>query len=787
PAIRKASASKHLDAVNKALSMLGLVPDTSAQEERRQETTTRHQAALDKALNVLGVAREPSEEEERQQQQASAHHQQAISKALHMLGKPAPPVADRPAEVAREVALPPIEPEPPEEEAAPEEEVIPLPDLEALDAPSAREDREATESIDLATAIDVDLERPKAIPRDYAVAILNAVVLLAAAGSALYAGGIVTRDGLADGAWREFSLGAGAVLCGASALFALRMSIHLRAALAGTSALLLHALLLVLLTPRAPLSPGVAEVACGLTSLLGAALVLQTAHPLAVLMGFGIALVLPRWFAPEPAVFLPYVVAINAVTGFCALRLRRLQASVAAAVLTGVLLVPAPYAVPAAYGGVLAALYLAQVIAAPFVARRQTRVAAVLAFPALAGVAWTVHQLYQGPGWIKVGALFVLATGLGLFAIQLHRRHEILRGTLKAGAVLLLLSSLPAGLAGANLGPFALYLSLLFGVFALSLCDAYLRAVGSLTLVVAVALIVKEGPSAPLALASAVAATVLCAVRAKGANPPALRLLLGALAHASLLYGLALLVPADFLAYVWLGLALAHQVAGRKLKLLFLEAGAALTAGAAAVWVVSVQPAEPLSLAIAGAALAPHFLLVDPERSRAGEFYLLAGQLLGLAALALWVPGPLGLLGSLALLTVLYLPYGPRGTLRTHARFLTLLLLARCFLPDILAWPVAMRWANLRFAAMLACAVPALVNVRLAAEGRAVTTVLASAVVGTAVHLETGVWQVGLVAALAVAAGSWFLASAEEARTAEAVEEDETEERPEEIELAGEG
>ena len=93
-------------------------------------------------------------------------------------------------------------------------------------------------------------------------------------------------------------------------------------------------------------------------------------------------------------------------------------------------------------------------------------------------------------------------------------------------------------------------------------------------------------------------ASVLCAVSAKTSNPRSLRLLLGAIAHGSLLYAVVRLAPAEFVAYTWLALALAYQAVARRWKLLFLQAGAALTAGGAAVWVCLALPPDALRYAI---------------------------------------------------------------------------------------------------------------------------------------------------------------------------------------------
>ncbi|MHC4819782.1 MAG: hypothetical protein ACYTF8_17180, partial [Planctomycetota bacterium] len=423
PEVRRASQTRHQSAVNKALSMLGLVPDVAEEKEERKEQSAKHQAAIQKALTVLRVGAPPPEEEDAEQaKEQSAKHQAAIGKALHVLGKAPPPEeedaeqlkqqsakhqaalgkalhalgkAPPPADLTQDVALPQAD-EPPEQppevtaeepseetaeippeelkagavvapsvddledetpaealaealaeaadeslieafdeprdetssaviaealdKAADEDETsdamadevsadaieeltdeeldetsdetsiealnealelkedeadeiltakvldevaaqveaesatIPLPDLDFLDAaPGDGAHGDMTPAVDLDTALDIDLERPRAGARDYAVAILNALVLLGAAAAALYAAGIFRADGIAQESWREIGVGSAAVLTGAFALFALNLSIHLRAALAGASALLLHALLLMLLAPRMPL------------------------------------------------------------------------------------------------------------------------------------------------------------------------------------------------------------------------------------------------------------------------------------------------------------------------------------------------------------------------------------------------------------------------------------------------------------------------------------------------------------------------------------------------------
>lgn len=750
PAVHRSSATRHMNAVNKALSMLGLMPESEEEEQQRKEATARHKDAISKALHVLGMKAAAPEPET----QSSAGHAAALARAREMLGKPAPaetepapagaaPPLDTEA-IAQEAVVPDLE----AEEAPAEEAVVPAPDLPPQ-APKWEVAQRAAdgEALDLDGAVAIDLEKPSLSARDYAVPILNVLALLVAAGAALYAGGAITEQGFARDAWRELAIGGLAVLCGVTSVLWRSASIHLRALLAGSSALLLHLLVLVLMAPRLPL-PGIYPLgACAAASLIGATLVVQTRHPLALLLGFGVALALPFWFAPQPELRLPYAAAINIATAVCAYRLHRLQASVAAAVPTCVLVYGAtgPLALP--YGALFAGVFLVQALSWPFLNRKQNAAAAILAFPGLALAAWTVLRLYDGAPWMKVGALFGVAAILAIAAVFLPRRQALMRGALKAGALLLLLAALAGGMSGANMVPITLFLALVFGVFALSLYDDFLRAAGSLMLAVTIALFFREGASTPLLLTASVVATVLWAARGKGRNPRALTLALAAIAHVTFLCAIWRFFPAEAVAYVWLAAALVLQVLGRRFRIPFLQAGAAMGAGAAALWTLATSP-DALSLGLVAAGIVPHFVLA--RDTRAGALLLLVAELLGVAAAAVALPGPLGVLATLPALLVLAGPWprALRATFRSHARLLAVVLLVRCLFPDLLLWPVAERFANLRFAALVGAAAAGVVAVRGATIGRALLALLASGVLGAAVWQETHLRWAGLAAAL---------------------------------------
>jgi hypothetical protein len=607
--------------------------------------------------------------------------------------------------------------------------------------PKAAAKRPETPEVDLGTALQIDLERPVTGVRDYAAPILNALVLLAAAGGALYAGGAITKGGPAQDAWPEIGTGLLAVACGVAAWFWRGASPHLRALLAGTSALLLNVVLLIVM-PGLEFPDTLVATGCGLVAFLGLRLVLETGHPLALFIGFGLALLLPHWLVPDGALRMHFVAAINVATAVGALRLHRLQASVAAAALTAPVLHAASGPAAVLCGGVCAATYVAAALLAPIVLKRRSYSAATLAALAFGYAAWTVHVPYVGPGWFKAAVLFGVAAAAALVAVRLPLRQGLLRGVFKASALLLLLAALPAGLEEKSLAPSTLFLALLFAVFALALRDAFLRAAGALMLVVTMGLFHREGVSAPLLLAASAVATALTATSPEGPSPRTLVLLLGGAAHGLLLFGLARVLPGAWIHYAWIAVALAMQGAARRFPLVFLEAGATIAAAAAAFRGFAVL--DPIVLG--AAALAFGALGAIARRTS----LLFVAELLAVAAPSVAWPGPLGVLYALPLLALLPLPW---PWARTHGRALAIVLLARCLAPDVL-----FAAGDLKTAAMAVSVVAGILAARSDQRFRVAGLLLSTAVVGGWVRARTGRDDWALWAA-AVALAVGFLAA----------------------------
>ncbi len=775
PAVVRAPASRHMQAVSRALSMLGLVPEQP--DEGAPQQSAKYKAAMQHALHALRATpvREGALGEE------GTPPGGAAAAASAEAAKPAavsemPPAPEPPArEIAREAALPDPAPPPPatgmfrgavrrakaaaarlsglatevpplapaaepvEVRAPATSDVVPPPEVVVIPAPLPKPvaEKPAAPAVDLGAALQIDLERPVTGGRDYAAPILNALVLLAAAGGALYAGGAITRSGPARDAWPEIAAGLAAVASGAAAWFWRSASAHVRALLAGTAALFLNVVLLTVL-PRLAFPDVLVATACGLVAFLGLRLVLETRHPFALFMGFGLALFLPHWLAPREALSMPFVAAINVATAYGALRLHRLQASVAAAALTAPILHAAAGPLAVACGAVCAATYVAAALLAPVVLKRRSASAATLAAAAFGYAAWTVHVPFDGPGWLKATLLFGIAAVASIVAVRLPARQGLLRGVFKASALLLLLAALPAGLETRSLAPSTLFLALLFAVFALALRDAFLRAAGALMLLVTIGLFDREGASAPLLLAASAVASTLCAVSPEGPSPRSLALLLGGAAHGLLLVGLARVVPAAWLGYAWIAVALALQGAARRFPLRFLEAGAALALGAAAIRGF-VAP-DPIALcAAAGAYAALAGLARRP-------LFLLAAEIVAVAALAVAWPGPKGLLLTLPLLALLPLPW---PILRSHGRAIALVLLARCLAPDVL-----FASGDEKTIAMAVCVVAGVFAARSDRAVRIPALLLATAVVGAWVYERTGREDWALwAAAVALAAG----------------------------------
>jgi hypothetical protein len=785
PAIVRAPASRHTQAVSRALSMLGLVPEEPEESEPQQ--SAKYKAAMQHALHALrathgteGATAEgatPAPETAPQTPEAPAVE---IAREI-VLPEAAPPPAPAPAAPqgmfhgalrrakaaaarlagrAPEAAAPAPSAEPVAAAAVAPQGVVPPPEVKVVPAPAPKPaaEKPATRAVDLGTALQIDLERPVTGIRDYAAPILNALVLLAAAGGALYAGGAITRSGPARDAWPELAAGLAAVASGASAWFWRSASTHVRALLAGTAALLLNVVVLTVL-PRLAFPDVLLATACGLAAFLGLRLVLETRHPFALFMGFGLALLLPHWISPGEALSMPFVAAINIATAYGALRLHRLQASVAAAALSAPVLHAAAGPLAVACGAVCGATYVAAALMAPMVLKRRSVSAAALAALAFGYAAWTVHVPYDGAGWLKAAILFGIAAVASIVAVRLPARQGLLRGVFKASALLLLLAALPAGLVTQNLAPSTLFLALLFAVFALALRDAFLRAAGALMLLVTIWLFHREGAAAPLLLAASAVASTLCAASPEGPSPRALVLLLGAAAHGLLLVGLARVVPAPWLGYAWISVALAMQGAARRFPLRFLEAGAAIAAAAAAVR--GFQGPDPIALGAAAAALGALAALARRP------LFLFVAELLAVAALAVAWPGPRGLLFTLPLLALLPLPW---PMLRAHGRALALVLLARCLAPDVL-----FAAGDEKTAAMAACVVAGVFAARSDRAVRIPALLLSTAVVGAWVFVRTGREDWALwAAAVALAAG--FVAALPRPRRAAPVEEPAAEE-----------
>jgi hypothetical protein len=792
PAVVRAPASRHMQAVSRALSMLGLVPEEPEESEPKQGA--KYKAAMQHALEALRGAQEA------EPAPAAAPAPTAEAPATEVVTPPVAPAE----EIAREIALP--DPTPPPAPAAPaggggmfrgalrrakaaaarlsglapapvpEEapaapasaparaaapapaSVVPPPEVVVIPAPSpkAAAQRPATAEVDLGTALQIDLERPVTGVRDYAAPILNALVLLAAAGGALYAGGAITQGGPARDAWPEIATGLLAVASGAAAWFWRGASSHVRAFLAGTSALLLNVVLLVVM-PALAFPDTLVGTACGLVAFLGLRVVLETRHPLALFVGFGLALLLPHWFAPDETLRMHFVAAVNVATAVGALRLHRLQATVAAAALSAIVLHAASGPAAVLCGGVCAATYVGAALLAPVVLKRKSYSAAALAALAFVYAAWTVHVPYVGPGWFKAAVLFGVAAAAALVAVRLPLRQGLLRGVFKASALLLLLAALPAGLEEKSLAPSTLFLALLFAVFALALRDAFLRAAGSLMLVVTIGLFHREGAAAPLLLAASAVATTLCATSPEGPTPRTLVLLLGGAAHGLLLFGLARVLPGSWVGYAWISVALAMQAAARRFPLVFLEAGATIAAAAAAFRGFAVL--DPIALGASALA----FLALGALARRTGLLFV--AELLAVAALSVAWPGPLGVLYALPLLALLPLPW---PVARAHGRALAIVLVARSLAPDVL-----LATGDLRTAVMAVCAVASVFAARGDRRLRIAGLLLATAVVGAWVRVRTGRDDWALWAA-AVALALGFLAAMPLRRVEAPVEEAET-------------
>ena len=558
----------------------------------------------------------------------------------------------------------------------------------------------------------VDLVRPGWSIERIRQPLLNAAVLLVAVVAGLFA----AVRGAGDGAslpWIAAGAGTLAVFLGGFALAWREGSIHLRAALAGGCALLLHALALLLLKQSLPVAPGIVLPVFLLASLIGLRILMRVRHPLALFVGFDAALLLPFWIVPGQAdLQLPYLLAVNLGLTYGSLTLRRLQPGALGALLSlSFLGAGSLWAAPVA--GLLALTCLVQALVAPFLHARAGKTAILLAGLGFGLVEWSVYALHQGPPLIKAAGLFVPATVAVLVALRLPPREGLLGRVLKFGAILLLVSALPLGFQGRTLAWVVLLAGLLAGLYAYFLADVYLKAGGALLLAAGITLALRAGLDAPAAFTASLVAFLLLAVRSRGREPAALPLVLGAVAHAGLLAGTALALPASVVAYLWAGIGLAWGVAASRRPGLLLRAGASSGAGSAAIWALWAVPAGPGGLALLALLLAPHFWLCHPLRApRLAGLHLLLAELVLLGALHLALPGPWAVFATLAALPVMAAPiWGVHvHILRAHARFVSLVLVLRCLVPDML-WA---RFDAMRLLATLATAAAAVAAYRLA-------------------------------------------------------------------------
>jgi len=749
PETVRASTSSHSDAVNKALSVLGLVPD-QVDEKERTRTNENHKHALGKALEMFGIAKSEA-------------------------APPPPPIA---ADVKRfpQPVSPPERSQPfakvPSDDTVLEAAPVPLPAL-ASDTVARWEAegdaRDDADPVDLNTALPVNLKRRQWGAADVAVPILNGAVLVGAACAALYAAGATSPEAIGTGG--------GAALLGAIAMSLKSASLVVRAALGGLAVLLMHALALIVVGAQA-FGVGPAAASYLATSLAGAWIVQSTRHPLAIFLGLTAALLLPAWFAtPGSAALSAYAFAVNAGGACAALRLRRLQPSVLGALLTVPLLLAGEGATAALFGALHVLLYLGQALAAPFLHRRASYATFLLALAAFCLAGWTAHALYVGPPIVAAGGLFLVATMAALVAGRLPHYEDLLHGGVKAGAVILILSALPLGFDGTALAAICLSIALLLAVFARTMDDPHLRAAGALVLIVSVALLLRHGFSPALSFAAALVATVLYSVDARGPRPVAIMALLAAVAYGGLLHGLARALPAAVTAWAWAGLAVVLGAVGRFTGVTFARAGGAVAAGAAAVWALMVAPQSGWAMAAMAAATLPHVFFAWNRRGARELFALLATVLLFAAAQLAWA-APWSVLAVLAALPLWLCPVPAewRTSLRSHARFLTLLVMARCLLPDVSAVEVAEPWVNLRFFAMAVAAVAGLCTVRFSRNGRVVAALLATATMAAAVLAETSdALPVGLAASL-TAAAAFLLARRKDVAVVETVAADEADE-----------
>ncbi len=684
-----------LDASTAAVSTPDTAPD-AAPEQRAVEVVDDQVAAHQPARAVEETAPEPRAAEQALSDAAlGAASEEALAVAAEVVA-PAP-VAVAPDKVVRWEAESPGE----------------------SDAP-----------VDLEAAVAVDLVSSRSGAVDVAVGLLNGAVMVGAVGAALYAGGATSREALGTGC--------GAAFLGAVAISWKAAPQMVRAALGGLAVLLMHALAVIVVGAQAPDLIAAAPIFLA-TSLVGSLIIQSTQQPLAIFLGLPFALLLPAWFAlPSSLVLMSYALAINAGTAWASLRLRRLQPSVLGAILTVPIMVQARGDLAALMAAIHVVLYLGQSLAAPFLHRRASGATFVLAVLSFCFAGWTAHGLYEGSAYIAATGLFAVATICAFVASKLPRTADVLRGAMKAGAVILVLSALPLGFAGATLAAVGLAIAFLLAVYARMTFDAYLRAAGSLVLVASVAVLARHGLSPTLSFVAAVVATLLYSVRARGPRTTLITGLLAAMAYGTTLHGLALWLPIEITAWAWAVLGLAFGAIGRAVRSDFAYAGAACAAGAAGIWALVVSPQASAELWLIVAATSLQIGLAWNHRALRELFALLVA-VLTFGALQLVLPGPLGPLSMLALLPLwlLQVPAPWRTPLRTHARFLVLVLLIRTLLPDVSNALVTTPWLNLRTAALLGVALAGLITLRVSRVGQVAFGVLAVCAMAAPVFAET--------------------------------------------------
>ncbi|MGQ0613631.1 MAG: hypothetical protein ACT4PV_07845 [Planctomycetaceae bacterium] len=649
PSEKRADKGRHRDAVNRALRLVGLLPDTAPPPpppEADPEAADKHRRAMSRALEVLGLA--------------------------------------TPGEVAPASEAPPEEPPPPAQAEGPAP--IPLPEFSA---PAARPSAEAPAPapVDLESALSVDLAQGRRGTRDYAAPILNAAVLLVALGGGVYAALAASPSGLRERFLPELGAATGAALFGLLAILWRRGPALVRAVASGVAALALQGMALSLLGKLAPLPESIVAGACVAAAAGGAWLAVQSAHPLAIFLGLVGVPALPLWLAPEePFVLLVQTLASVAAVSYAALRLKTMQAGVAVALLALPALLRAAAGGAAdtevsLYASLCALLLLALAVLGPLTnpRARAARGAGLLALMSLALQGWAIHRTTELPGEGKAAALFASGVlALVLAGRAARRQEEILRGALKAGAVVLVLTALPVGFAGESLAAAGLFVALLFALFALFLYDAYLRAAGALVLLGSVGLLLAEGLPPLYGPAAGVVALVLYLVRPRGLDPAGLRLVLGALVHGGLLWSMARFLPRATLPFAFLPLAWVLAWSGRRFHSRLLGTGAVLQVAAAAAHAVGADAAGRWDLLVVAAGLAPLVLLERPLATRGtGRLTLALLQIFFAGGLFLALPGEQAAVLLTAGVALEAIPWRGAGAelRRMLARLLTLVLL----------------------------------------------------------------------------------------------------------------